>query len=248
MFSAITLIIIAAASLTTSFISGILGMAGGMILMGVLLALLPLRVAMLMHGVCQLSANGWRALMLRREIDWRVIRGYLAGLVIALAIFIALRLIVNKGVALIAMGVLPFVALALPERLHLNVERRGHSFTCGLICNVISLTAGIAGPILDVFFVRSKMTRHNVVATKAMTQTLSHLTKIFYFGSVVSLQRNPISPALVAMLVTLSFIGTSMSRKVLERLTDASFRQWSRWTVMSLGVAYVVWGVAILTA
>ena len=70
---------LASSALVTSFISGILGMAGGMILMGVLLALLPLPAAMFLHGIVQFAANGWRALMLRREIDWRVFGGYAAG-------------------------------------------------------------------------------------------------------------------------------------------------------------------------
>ena len=61
MTAAFALSVIAVASLVTSFISGILGMAGGMILMGVLLALLPLPAAMLLHGISQLTANGWRA-------------------------------------------------------------------------------------------------------------------------------------------------------------------------------------------
>jgi hypothetical protein len=63
MFSAVTLSIIAGSSLATSFISGLLGMAVGMMLMGILLALLPLRAAMMLHCISQLSANGWRALM-----------------------------------------------------------------------------------------------------------------------------------------------------------------------------------------
>src|SRR5574342_57501 len=114
--------LIAFSTLVTSSISGILGMAGGMILLGVLLAVLPLPAAMMLHGISQLASNGGRALMLRREVDWRV--------------------------------------------------RRGHSFVCGLVCLALSLTAGIAGPILDVFFVRSSMSRHAVVATKALTQAL----------------------------------------------------------------------------
>jgi hypothetical protein len=71
---------------------------------------------------------------------------------------------------------------------------------------------------------------------------------VFYFGSVLSLQGVPIGPGLVAMLVALSFIGTSSSRKILERMSDASFRQWSRWTVMTLGVAYFVSGVVMLSS
>ena len=235
-----------AASLVTSFISGILGMAGGMILMGVLLAFLPLPAAMMLHGICQFSANGWRAGMLRREIDWRIFRGYAIGAILALALFAVLRIVVSKPVALIAMGLTPFVALVLPERLHLNVERRGQAFVCGLLCSAISLTAGISGPILDIFFVRSKMTRHKVVATKASTQSLSHVLKIIYFGGVLAVEGGTVEPWLAVTMVALAVVGTSLSRQVLERITDASFRLWTRWTVMTLGSIYLASGVMSL--
>lgn len=234
------------ASLVTSFISGILGMAGGMILMGVLLAFLLLPAAMMLHGICQFSANGWRAGMLRREIDWRVFRGYAIGAVLALALFAVLRIVVSKPVALIAMGLTPFVALVLPERLHLNVERRGQAFVCGFLCSAISLTAGISGPILDIFFVRSKMTRHKVVATKASTQSLSHVLKIIYFGGVLAVEGGTVEPWLAVTMVALAVVGTSLSRQVLERITDASFRLWTRWTVMTLGSIYLASGVMSL--
>jgi uncharacterized protein len=64
----------------------------------------------------------------------------------------------------------------------------------GLFVATLSLAAGIAGPILDLFFVCSKMTRHAVVATKAMTQSLSHLLKILYFGSVVAVTTAQVRP------------------------------------------------------
>jgi len=242
----LVLSVIAVSSLVTSFISGILGMAGGMILMGVLLALMPLPAAMMLHGVSQLAANGWRALMLRREIDWRVFRGLAYGSFAALALFAVLQLVVDKAVALIAMGLTPFVGLALPEKLHLNVERRGHSFACGVVCTAIALMAGISGPILDIFFVRSKMGRHKVVATKAASQSLGHLLKICYFGGIVSAAGATVEPSTAALMVALAFIGTSLSRQVLERMSDASFRQWTRWTVMSIGSVYLATGVLAL--
>jgi uncharacterized membrane protein YfcA len=245
MGSLLVLSILGFSTLVTSFISGILGMAGGMILMGVLLALLPLPAAMMLHGISQLAANGWRALMLWREIDWRVIRGYCAGATLALGGFLLLQLVVAKPVALIAMGLTPFVALALPERLHLNVERPWHPFACGFICLAFNLTAGIAGPLLDIFFVRSKMTRQVVVATKAATQSLSHLVKVAYFGAVASTAADVVTPGLAATLVVLAFVGTTLSRKVLDRITDAAFRQWTRWTVMSLGVLYLLGGLRL---
>jgi uncharacterized membrane protein YfcA len=238
--------ILAVTTLVTSFISGILGMAGGMILMGVLLALMPLPAAMMLHGISQLASNGWRAIMLRRQIDWRVLRGYAYGAFLALAVFAALRIVVSKPVALIAMGLTPFIGLALPEKLHLNVERPWHPFLCGMVCSVLSLTAGISGPILDVFFVRSKMTRHAVVATKATTQCLAHILKIAYFGGIVVVEGGAVNPWLAAMMVLLAVAGTSLSRQVLERITDASFRLWTRWTVMTIGSVYLASGVMSL--
>lgn len=245
----LSLAILAASALVTSFISGILGMAGGMILMGILLAMMPVPAAMMLHGVTQLASNAWRALLWRKDVQWRIFRGYACGALLALAAFATLNLVVSKPVSLIVMGFTPFITLALPERLHLNVERRGHPFSCGVICSALSLMAGVSGPILDVFFVRSKMGRHAVVATKAMTQSFTHILKILYFGTlVVATQRGAVEPWLAAMMVILAFAGTSLSRRVLERMNDQHFRLLTRWTVMAIGVFYLGSGIALLLA
>lgn len=221
-------------------------MAGGLILMGILLALLPLPAAMMLHGITQLASNGWRGFLWRQHIDWRVFRGYLWGSLAMLALFAAFQFVVSKPVALITMGLTPFLALLLPERLHLNVERRGHASACGAICSVLSLTAGVSGPILDVFFVRSKMTRHAVVATKAATQSLSHILKIVYFGGVLTIGRGVVEPWLGVMMVAFSVLGTSLSARVLEKMSDASFRMWTKRVVMTIGVVYLASGVMML--
>jgi uncharacterized membrane protein YfcA len=231
---------LAVSALVTSFISGILGMAGGMIFMGVLLALLTLPQAMVLHGVTQLASNGWRAVLWRESIDWRVFRGNAYGAFAALAAFTLVQLVVSKPIALIVLGITPFIGLALPEKLVLDVKKRGHSFACGVICTALQLLAGVAGPILDVFFVRSNMDRRAVVATKASTQCLSHVIKITYFGGLVSTaQRGTIDFWLGALMVALAITGTTLSRRILEKLTEASFRKWTRWTVLVTGVVYL---------
>jgi uncharacterized membrane protein YfcA len=243
--TALVVAILAASALATSFISGILGMAGGLILMGILLALMPVPAAMMLHGVTQLASNAWRAFLWRSHVDWRVFRGYLYGSLAVTAVFAVFQFVVSKPVVLIVMGLTPFVGLALPESLHLNVERRGHSSTCGAICTVLSLTAGVSGPILDTFFVRSRMTRHAVVATKATTQSLSHLLKIAYFGGIVTAGRGTVEPWMGAMMIALAFAGTTLSTRVLERMNDASFRAWTRRVVMAIGVAYLASGILL---
>jgi hypothetical protein len=47
-------------------------------------------------------------------------------------------------------------------------------------------------------------------------------------------------------MVVLAFAGTSLAQPVLKRMNDESFRFWTRWTVMSLGVFYLASGVVLL--
>ena len=69
----------------TAFLSGLFGMAGGLILIGVLLALLPLPSAMVLHAITQMASNGWRAFLWRSHIQWRPVAIYLIGCALALA-------------------------------------------------------------------------------------------------------------------------------------------------------------------
>ena len=239
------LALLGTASLATSFISGILGMAGGMILMGILLAALPVSEAMTLHGITQFTSNAGRAWMLRGEIHRRITLGYAAGGLAAAAILALLQLRLGKAGALIAMGITPFLGLALPASWRLDVTRRGHAFACGVACVSLSLTAGIAGPILDLFFVRSPLGRRQVVATKALTQAMSHLLKVVYFGMLVA-GGTTVPYATAAAMVVLAIVGTRLSKGVLERMSDSSFRQWTRATILGLGVIYGCAGVAML--
>ena len=246
-----SLLLVAAVSVTvvvTSFISGILGMAGGMILMGVLLAVMPVSAAMMLHGITQMAANGWRAWLWRRHIDWRVFRGTVYGALCVLAIFGALQLVGSRPVVYVILGLTPFASYVLPTSLKLNVDRRVHSFACGVVCSVLSLLAGISGPLLDVFFLESRMSRQAVVATKAASQTFAHLSKIFYFGWLLrSAAQGEVEWPFALAMVALAVVGTTLSRKALDRMTDNDFRRWTRYTVTTIGVFYLgngVWALA----
>ena len=65
--------------LGTSFLSGVFGMAGGLILIGVLLALLPLPEAMALHAITQMASNGWRGLLWWRYVRWSAISTFLSA-------------------------------------------------------------------------------------------------------------------------------------------------------------------------
>src|SRR5205807_6772057 len=99
----------------TAFLSGLFGMAGGLILIGVLLALMPLPTAMVLHAITQMASNGWRAFLWRAHIRWRPVAVYLIGCALALTLWSITRYVPDKPIALLLLGVTPFMARLMPS-------------------------------------------------------------------------------------------------------------------------------------
>ena len=100
--------------LATSFLSGIFGMAGGVIFMGVLTALVPVATAMIIHGAVQMVSNGYRAYLWRRHIHWSVFRRYALGSAAAVLLLFALSWHPDKQMVYLMLGlVTPPMGLSL---------------------------------------------------------------------------------------------------------------------------------------
>jgi len=231
-----------AAILATSFISGIFGMAGGMILMGILLALMPVAAAMVLHGVTQMASNGWRAWLWRAHIRWPIVASYAVGSILATLAFTAAQVVPSKPVVLIVIGLTPFVGLILPSRVVPDPTRRLQGVGCGAICTVLMLLAGVSGPIFDVFFVRSRLDRKEMIATKGAIQMFGHFLKVAYFGQFLSVGSADIAPAALVLALALPAIGTHLSRRVLDAMSDAQFRRWTRGLIVAVAAVYLVQG------
>ena len=76
--------IILIATLATAFLSSIFGMLGGLILMGILASILPIASAMVLHGLIQLTSNGYRAWLNRKDIVWAIVTTLFIGNVLAM--------------------------------------------------------------------------------------------------------------------------------------------------------------------
>ncbi|UPJ46790.1 TSUP family transporter [Bradyrhizobium sp. 200] len=235
----------AAAIVSTSFISGIFGMAGGMILMGILLIFMPLAPAMILHGLVQVASNGWRAWQWRAHIDWRIVAHYAAGAVVAAAAVGAMALEASKAIALIIVGVSPFLGLLLPGRLAPDIGKPSHGHGCGALCTVLQLLAGVSGPILDVFFVRSQLNSRQLIATKAAAQVIGHFLKAAYFGHLLA-GGETLSAIAVIVAIPLAITGGYLSQFVIEAISETRFRTWSRYVIGAVSIVYLIQGVVLL--
>jgi uncharacterized membrane protein YfcA len=117
--------IILTATLATAFLSSIFGMLGGLILMGILASILPVASAMVLHGLIQLTSNGYRAWLNRRDIQWSIVATLFIGNVMALMAGLAfVAFSPDRITVLLALGALPYIAWALPENLALDVTKK----------------------------------------------------------------------------------------------------------------------------
>src|SRR3954451_8239088 len=229
------LAIIGVTIVLSSFISGVFGMAGGMVLLGVLLVYFDVATAMLLFSIVQLAANGWRALHWRRYVLWPIFYGYVGGAVLSFAVLRYIAYVPDKAIVYVLLGLMPFSVAVLPESMRPNIEWRGIPFLTGIFTTVFQFMAGVGGLFLDIFFNRSMLDRKTINATKAVTQTFSHVLRAAYFGSLGGLGSVMTWTTLGA--VALAIATTSLTPYVIERMTDHGFRQWTR------AVIYVISGV-----
>jgi uncharacterized protein len=234
-----------AAMVGTSFLSGIFGMAGGLILVGILLALLPLQDAMVLHGVTQMASNGWRALLWRRHVRWRTVAAYAAGCGIALAAWSFTRYVPDKPTALLLLGLTPFAARLVPASLQPDPERAAHGMLYGVICMALMLLTGVTGPLLDTFFLGGKLDRRTIVASKSACMVFSHAMKLVYFGGLID-QTGSLDPVMAGLAIAASMTGTSLAARVLEALTDRQFRLWANRIITAICSYYVMQGAVLL--
>jgi uncharacterized protein len=133
---------------------------------------------------------------------------------------------------------MPFAVELLPARLRPNIEWRGVPFVTGILTTAVQVLAGVGGLFLDIFFQKSMLDRKTTNATKAVVQSLSHVVRAAYFGSVSGIGEVPLWACLPA--IGLAIAGTSLAPYVLERMTDHGFRRWTRRVIFAVSTVYLV--------
>lgn len=241
--------IIIAAAFLTAIISGLFGMAGGLVFMGIIAVFLGVAEAMVVHGAVQSVSNSYRAILLRDAVRWDIIGWTAVGALPAALLMLSVSFLPSKAQLYIALGLLPLL-LWLPKRwLSGDAQKPAHAVLCGAMVMGLNLSAGVAGPALDFFYVKTTLTRQQIVATKAVTMFASHLVKIVYFG--IPLARGAGLAGLPPWWVFIAAVpavlaGTFIGTRLLARFSDVGFKHYTRILVTLVGGVYVWRGLALL--
>ena len=96
-------------------------------------------------------------------------------------------------------------------------------------------------------YLNSPLTRQEIVANKALTQTIGHMLKIVYYGIIVSLGTTlPWWLFVLALFVAVA--GTRLGTRLLMRWNDADFQKVSQAVILVIATLCVLQGVRMLVA
>jgi uncharacterized membrane protein YfcA len=222
----VELAVLCVAAFLASILSAVVGMAGGIVLLTVMLLYFEPLIAIPLHGVIQLASNGSRSFIQRAHVRWDLVWRYgilllpmaYAGLSVARAL--------PPELARTLIGVFVLLATWRPRWLMLGThpeqtQPRRRFVLLGGVMGFLQMNIGATGPLIAPFFLNLGLTRQALVGSKAAVQTLGHLSKILLFGAV-GFAYLEYGLLLVAMC-TLVVLGTWIGSRLLERVNERVF-------------------------
>jgi uncharacterized membrane protein YfcA len=238
------------AAFATSILSAIVGMAGGIVLLSVMLLFLEPLIAIPLHGVVQLVSNSSRAWIQRRHVDWGIAGRY-AVLLLPMG-FVGLLVLKSlaPAVARALIGVFVLIATWAPGLLFLGThperaDRNRRFIALGGVVGVLNLTVGATGPLIAPFFLNLGLPRQGIIGTKAACQTLGHVTKIAIFGVTGFAFAAFALP--LALLCIAVVVGTWMGSRILGRVSETRFTRLYKAVLSVVALRLVLWdGLAAL--
>ena len=238
--SAAVVLVLMATSFAASFITVSFGIGGGGLMLAVMASLVPPVALVPVHGVVQFGSNAGRTAMMARHIRWPSVVRFGAGIV--LGVGIGASVAVSLPAAAVQIGVGVFLIWTVLS--HPPAWMRDWPLVTGTLTSILSMFFGASGPFVNTYVKSLNLGRHAHVATAAMLLSGQHLLKSVAFGAL-GFAYAPWA-GLIAALILCGLAGTWSGRRVLNRMTDARFKQALNGVLLLLSARLVWEGVASL--
>jgi uncharacterized membrane protein YfcA len=238
---------LAVVTLLTSVVSGMMGMAGGMLLLAFMLLRWEPLLAIPMHGVVQLVANGSRAWFLRKHVMWKPVRRFAWPLLPAGALGLALLSTVPASASRIAIGLFVLAATWLKSFFAIDSRHAVRALPVGgAMVGFFSTLLGATGPLLGPFILALELSSQGTIATLAACQIFQHASKVLLFGvQGFDLWRYAL-PCLALSLCAIA--GSAIGTRLLDRIPQTRFRLTIKVVLTSLALHQLYVGATALLA
>lgn len=227
-------------SFFTSFLTAMLGLGGGVVLLAVMVTVYPPSVVIPVHGVIQMGSNFFRMGLMRRFIDKTVFVSFLIGSLLGAFIGAHFVVALDEQVLKIILAFFVLYLVWAPTFKIMNVKLKLGFYIGGFLTTFASLFVGSSGPIGVAFIARKKMAKEIQVGTIATCMFMVHILKTAVFGFIGFAYSE--YTLLIILMITTGFAGTYVGRQVLFKLPEHLFQAAYKVviTLLALNILYSV--------
>ncbi len=206
-------------SFITSFISAVLGLGGGVVLLGIFAIFLDPIAIIPVHGVVQVASNGGRLITLLGRVHTPVILPFVLGSCIGATLGGFTFSQINPEFVQLFVGI--FIILTV-LKLFPKIKTKYLVFI-GIVSSFLTILVGGAGSFAAAVVNSIKLEKLSHIATLAFIMLIQHFIKIVVFGFLGFAFAPYIS--LIALMILSGFMGTLIGRVVVVRLNEDIFRR-----------------------
>lgn len=169
----------------TAFLSGIAGLGGGTILIGVLYAvgMAPAEAVPLFAAV-QLVSNSSRTVAYLRHVEWRAAGWFALAAVPATLLVAPFAAAVNPDWVCLVLALLILASLAPGQSGKAPLPPRTAYLTAGLLNGSLGMFVGATGLFVGRLFFRPEWAKETTIGTLALTQVVGHGLRVGAYGLV----------------------------------------------------------------
>ena len=235
----VTVLAASGAAFALALLSAVAGFGGGVLLLPVFTVLFGLRVAVPILALTQLSSNGSRVWLNRRDLRWPLIGWFALGAV-PFAVIGALLLTHAPLAPLKRLLGVFLIGVVIWRR----VARQPHTPTepafavVGAASGLGSALLGSVGPLTAPFFLAADLTRAAYIGTEAASALTMHVTKIATYGAGDLLTGQVLLYG--AALTPATLLGVWAGKRVVGRISDHVFVLLVELGLLAAGILFLI--------
>lgn len=220
-FSTSTLILLSASVFICSIITGMMGMAGGVLFLGILASFVETTYVVPIYAVVMIVSSASRCILFYQYINWRIVFRYIIGLLPGALLGIFIFQLLPKDIIKLSMGIFILIMIFLPVSRKESQMDIWIFLPVGFAAGFFGIFFGASGPLTSPFYVRQGIIKEAMIATKSICSLLEHTLKICLFGFIGI---NVLSHWNLMMYLLLAvFPGIFIGKKLLNRISDRAF-------------------------
>jgi hypothetical protein len=216
-----SLVILTTSVFLCSIVSGMMGMAGGVLFLGILASFIETTYIVPIYATVMIVSSGARTAIFYRYINWRIVFRYSLGLLPGALLGIFIFQLLPKDIIKLGMGIFIMMMIFLPVSKKESRLDMWIFLPVGFAAGFFGIFFGASGPLTSPFYVRQGIIKGAMIGTKSFCSLLEHTVKIALFGMIGV---NVLDYGKLLFYLALGVVpGIYIGKLLLNRISDRSF-------------------------